>query len=94
MKSKFAVLLIVLGMGAPMFARGVQVDFTMNFMGTGIPGGYRVTVTEGNSIQIFENENNVPWVLSICYDPDTPDSDPSSNRGMYSGAIQHWVGKK
>ena len=29
MKSKFAVLVIVFGMTAPMFANGVQVDFTI-----------------------------------------------------------------
>jgi len=82
MKARLLVLAIVLGMSAPMFASGVQVDFTMG-------GPYRVTVTEGDSVEIFESFD--PWVLSICYDPDTPDSNTSTTRGAYIGAIQHWT---
>jgi len=79
MKAKFAVLVIVLGMSAPMFASGVQVDFT-------IVGNYVIDV-EGD----YEVVNGVEFVLSICYDPNTPDSSDGDNSlGTYFGAIQNW----
>jgi len=86
MKAKFLALAIVLGMSAPMFANGVQVDFT-------IRGDYSAVVTEGDYIEIVE-ANNVTWVLSICYDPNTPGSvfsDSQSTFGIYDTAIQNWT---
>ncbi len=79
MKSKFAVLVIVLGMSAPMFANGVQIDFT-------IEGEYRVS---GGQDYL-----DATWVLSIYYDPNTPGiigSDAQGTFGVYQGAIKNWT---